>query len=134
MPKVGCVVNGPFDPPMTSEHFISSSDLSVGVRISLAGHLFFIYDADAFTRDYYKTEMGTELAPKLDVMLPEDEAPRAPTPPYTGYGSWDDSMSSVLHLVPKVPRKDFVKLFNNDGKILRFTAKFVDPKPEDVDR
>jgi len=43
-------------------------------------------------------------------------------------------MSSVLHLIPKVPMKDFHKLYNNDGKILRFTAKFTKPKPEDVER
>ena len=31
---------------------------------------------------------------------------RAKTPPYTGYGSWDDSMGSVTHLIPKQPKKD----------------------------
>lgn len=31
---------------------------------------------------------------------------RAKTPPYTGYGSWDDSMGSVTHLIPKLPKKD----------------------------
>merc|ERR1712196_171561 len=60
--------------------------------------------------------------------------PKPPTPPYTGYGSLDNSMSSVLHLIPKVPRRDFHKLYNNDGKILRFTAKFASLKAEDVDR
>ena len=30
---------------------------------------------------------------------------RAKTPPYTGYGSWDDSMGSVTHLIPKLPKK-----------------------------
>merc|ERR1719265_1452320 len=78
--------------------------------------------------------LAQELEAKMDVRLPERAVPRPPTPPYTGYGSWDDSMSSVLHLIPKVPKKDFHKLYNNDGKILRFTAKFVDPKPEDVER
>jgi hypothetical protein len=43
-------------------------------------------------------------------------------------------MGSVTHLIPKPPKKDFIKLFNNEGRILRFTARFVDPKPEDVDR
>jgi hypothetical protein len=43
-------------------------------------------------------------------------------------------MGSVLHLIPKMPKKDFNKLFKNSGKILRFTARFVDPKPEDRDR
>jgi Ca2+-binding EF-hand superfamily protein len=70
----------------------------------------------------------------VDVRLPEREVPRPPTPDYTGYGSWDDSMASVLNLIPKVPRKDFHKLMYNDGKVLRFTGKFANPKPEDVQR
>merc|ERR1719335_1050327 len=95
---------------------------------------FFIYDADEFTRQFYKDVIGCELAPKVDVSLQQKAVPAPPTPPYTGYGSWDDSMSSVLHLIPKVPRKDFHKLYNNDGKVLRFTAKFVNPKSEDMNR
>lgn len=43
-------------------------------------------------------------------------------------------MSSVIHLIPKAPKKDFVKLFNNEGKVLRFTARFANPKPEDQNR
>merc|ERR1711970_253737 len=43
-------------------------------------------------------------------------------------------MTSVLSLIPKQPKKDFVKLFKNNGKIVRFTAKFEDPKPEDAER
>merc|ERR1711937_1115107 len=39
-----------------------------------------------------------------------------------------------LHLIPKVPKKDFHKLYNNEGKILRFTGKFVSPKAEDAER
>merc|ERR1712224_188753 len=93
-----------------------------------------IYDADDLTRQYYRDVMQQQLEDKVDVRLPERSVPRPPTPPYTGYGSWDDSMSSVLHLIPKVPKKDFHKLYNNDGKILRFTGKFVNPSPEDVDR
>jgi len=41
-------------------------------------------------------------------------------------------MASVLNLIPKAPRKDFHKLMYNGNKILRFTAKFARPKPEDV--
>ena len=33
-------------------------------------------------------------------------------------------MSSVLHLIPKKPRKDLAKLFFNEGKVCRFTMKF----------
>merc|ERR1719169_309929 len=43
-------------------------------------------------------------------------------------------MTSVLNLIPKQPKKDFNKLFKNDGKIIRFTARFAKPKPEDAER
>merc|ERR1719222_96707 len=105
------------------------------MNVTLLGNYhFFIYDADDFTRGYFIEELGVQLADKVPVQLPERAVPRAETPPYTGYGSWDDSMASVTHLIPKPPKKDFNKLFNNDGKILRFKAKFNNPKPEDQDR
>jgi len=40
----------------------------------------------------------------------------------------------VHQIMPKPPKPDFVKLFKNDGKILRFTAQLYMPKPEDTDR
>merc|ERR1719146_298762 len=43
-------------------------------------------------------------------------------------------MGSVLNLIPKMPQKDFIKLFKNEGKVIRFTARFKDPKPEDAER
>jgi len=100
----------------------------------LTNYRFFIYDADEFTREYFKEELGTDLGERVDVQLPERAVPRAKTPPYTGYGSWDDSMSSVTHLIPKPPQKDVKKLFQHSGKVLRFKARFVNPKPEDEDR
>lgn len=42
----------------------------------------------------------------LSLMSWEATSGRAKTPPYTGYGSWDDSMGSVTHLIPKLPKKD----------------------------
>lgn len=122
---------GPQDRMPKSKEYVQLENLSVGQEIELVHHKFFIYDADDFTREYFKEALGVELDSKKDVMLPERPTPRAPTPPYTGYGSWDDSMSSVLHLIPKVPRRDFHKLYANDGKVLRFTAKFANPKLED---
>merc|ERR1711904_389385 len=125
---------GPQDQLPKADELVSIDDLYVGAEVTLLNSKFLIYDADDFTRQFYTEVQGIQLEDKLDVRLPERAVPRPPTPPYTGYGSWDDSMSSVLHLIPKVPKKDFHKLYNNDGKILRFTGKFVSPKPEDVDR
>jgi hypothetical protein len=125
---------GPQDQLPKSDELVHISDFYVGAEVHLLNSKFNIYDADEFTRQYYKDVMGQELEPKMDVRLPERAVPRPATPPYTGFGSWDDSMSSVLHLIPKVPKKDFHKLYNNDGKILRFTGKFTKPKAEDAER
>ncbi len=110
-------VRGPTMAPLPEDAFIQAADLYVGQTIQLVQQNFFIYDADPFTRRFFKDELGIDLASKIDVRLPERTIPRPATPPYTGYGSWDDSMGSVLSLVPKVPRKNFQKLFYNDGKV-----------------
>merc|ERR1719379_241461 len=123
---------GPGDPVPDASVWVRIEDFFVGTRITLLNKEFFVYDADDYTRRYFEAAMGVKLADKIDVRLPEREVPRPPTPDYTGYGSWDDSMASVMNLIPKAPRKDFHKLMYNNNKILRFTAKFANPKPEDV--
>jgi len=125
---------GPTDPVVPQDKYVKIEDFYVGARMNLLNRDFFIYDADEFTRQYFAHALGNPLREKIDVRLPEREVPRPPTPDYTGYGSWDDSMASVLNLIPKVPRKDFHKLMYNDGKVLRFTARFANPKPEDEQR
>jgi hypothetical protein len=37
-------------------------------------------------------------------------------------------------LIPEKPKKDFFKAVDNEGKILRFTARLNTRVPEDVDR
>ena len=46
-------------------------------------------------------------------------------PPYNGFGSLEDSKQSCLSLIPQPPKKDFIKMLENDGKILRFAAVMV---------
>mmetsp|Transcript_33036 Transcript_33036/g.98182 ORF Transcript_33036/g.98182 Transcript_33036/m.98182 type:complete len:749 (+) Transcript_33036:71-2317(+) len=135
MPLGTYTLQGPQAQPKQKHEFFQATDFAVGIDVNMLGNNnFFIYDADAFTREYFMEEFGVQLDPKTDVSLPERAVPRAQTPPYTGYGSWEDSLGSVTHLVPKVPKKDFQKLFQHSGKILRFKARFANPKPEDVDR
>lgn len=55
-------------------------------------------------------------------------------PPYNGFGDEEDSLGYVYKLEPKKPKRDFFKYVDNDGKILRFTARFNTQVPEDVDR
>mmetsp|Transcript_100482 Transcript_100482/g.261926 ORF Transcript_100482/g.261926 Transcript_100482/m.261926 type:complete len:707 (-) Transcript_100482:169-2289(-) len=135
IPRGKYQVLSPQDQTRTKADYLNGTDFAVGMEVTLLGNVHLsIYDADDFTRSYFKAEYGVELAPAIDVRMPERAVPKAPEPPYTGYGSWEDSMGSVTHLVPKPPRKDLVKLFENEGKVLRFKAKFANPKVEDVDR
>lgn len=126
-------VYGPMDPELPGDPW-KVEDMYVGLKATFLSSEFLIYDADPFTREYYKQHLGIELADRIDVKLPEREIPRPSTPPYTGYGSWDDSMASVLNLIPKVPRRDFHKLMYNDKKKLGFTAMFANPREEDTNR
>jgi len=128
-------VDGPQSRPRKNSEYVHGHDFEVGMGVTLLGNFhFFIYDADDFTRQHFRDELGRPLAERVKVELPERCVPRAPTPPYTGYGSYDDSMGSVSHLIPKAPKKDIKKLYHHDGKVLRFKARFANPKPEDEDR
>jgi len=134
LPKGKARVLGPMEQCLKDDEYTRILDLQVGKMVNLQGNDFYIYDADEFTRGYFTEELKMPLQPRCDVQLPERSVPRPPTPPYTGFGSWDDSMTSVLSLMPKQPKKDFNKLFKYANKIIRFTAKFADPKPEDAER
>jgi len=127
-------VRSPMEKALAKKDMVQLSDFAVGATIELIGLPFFIYDADQFTREFYKQELGADLEECKDIRLPDRVVPKAPTPPYTGYGSWEDSLGSVYKLMPKPPRKDYQKLFENDKKILRFTAQIHQPKPQDSDR
>ncbi|CAD7942901.1 unnamed protein product [Amoebophrya sp. A25] len=124
MPKGKMSLRGPMDSAYQDDEYVNIADFSIGQRLEMYNMSFFLYDADGFTREYFAKDMPQPLAEKIDVRLPEKDVPRAVTPPYTGYGSWDDSMASVISLIPKKPRKDLAKLFFNEGKTLRFSAKF----------
>eukprot|EP00928_Gymnodinium_smaydae_P024385 TRINITY_DN1973_c0_g6_i1.p1 TRINITY_DN1973_c0_g6~~TRINITY_DN1973_c0_g6_i1.p1 ORF type:complete len:773 (+),score=190.71 TRINITY_DN1973_c0_g6_i1:80-2320(+) len=134
LPRGKVALLGPMEPAKKKHEHICATDFSVGRVHELLGYQFYVYDADPFTRQYFESELGQTLAERQDVRLPERVVARPKTPPYTGYGSWEDSMGSVTYLVPKVPKKDFKKLYENEGKILRFTARYHGGNPEDEDR
>ena len=118
----------------TDESNLMLTQFAVGDTVDLIYNKFFVYDADKFTREWLLAHYQTVLEDRIDPSLSEASArPKAaiPTPPYTGFGSWDDSMGSVFALSPKQPQKDLFKLFVNEGKVLRVNCEFVNPSVED---
>jgi hypothetical protein len=134
MPRDVQEVKGLLQQARRKDEYVSVTDLAVGQIQYLMNNKFYIYDADDFTRAYFRQELGIELDETKDVRLPERTVPRPPTPPYNGYGSWDDSMGNVHHLLPQPPRRDTVKLFEQSGKVLRFMARIHNGRAEDADR
>ena len=45
--------------------------------------------------------------------------------PYTGFGTLEDSKQSCDTLIPQPPKKDFIKMLENDGLVLRYEAIMV---------
>lgn len=46
-------------------------------------------------------------------------------PPYNGFGTLEDSLQNCLRLQPERPKKDYVKLMENDHRVLRYEAVLV---------
>mmetsp|Transcript_22425 Transcript_22425/g.78593 ORF Transcript_22425/g.78593 Transcript_22425/m.78593 type:complete len:763 (-) Transcript_22425:246-2534(-) len=118
-----------------SEDYYNEDDLAVGKYLNVLGRNILLYDADAYTKEWYKAVKGLDFSDSVvDV---EEKAPppvEVPPPPPTGFGSEEDSLGSFKYLVPKPPKKDWVKLMENEGKVLRFVAKLANPRPIDVKR
>lgn len=89
-------------------------------------------DCDEYTRRFYAdvNAQGTPgIEPQAAQGIPfEVEGPSKPEqilPPYNGYGTVEDSLGSCKYLVLKPPKKDFVKMLENEHKVLRFVARMV---------
>jgi Ca2+-binding EF-hand superfamily protein len=97
-----------------------------------------ICDCDEFTRQYYKTKYGTEFE-AIKVDRPCLPGPEREVPPYNGFGSYEDSLGNCDSLVPKPPKRDFMKFMEKDrngleGNTLRFAAVLVSKNKVDKDR
>lgn len=122
--------------PENDEDYYKVLDFRVGSTIDVYGRKFFVYACDEFTKAYYQRShsWSEKEFPQVKIEQPKAEVAQVQPPPYTGYGTEEDSLGSFLHLVPKPPKKNFKKLMEDDKKTLRFLSKFVTNKPEDINR
>lgn len=85
----------------------------------------FRHDCDDYTKAYYKSKFGVQEFQSVQVSLPSPKPTEPELQPYNGFGSLEDSKQSCLTLIPQPPKKDVIKMLENDGKILRFAARMV---------
>lgn len=113
---------------------LRDADLRCGAYVSIFNREFLLTDCDAFTRSYYQDKYGTQQIPVKVRSEERVPVPAIPIPPPTGFGSEEDSLSSVYHLHPTAPKKNFKWAQRNSRKVLRFRAKLQDPKREEIMR
>ncbi|XP_026151493.1 EF-hand domain-containing family member C2 isoform X2 [Mastacembelus armatus] len=121
------------------EEFYKDCDLTVGGEINVWGRRVVITDCDDFTKDYYRLKYGIDDFTRVQYKAPAAPPPPRFVPPYNGFGSEEDSLSSCQGLLPKPPQKDFRKFMEKDrcgleSNVLNFRAKMVTADPVDRER
>jgi len=114
-------------------------DLVIGNFINVWGRKLLICSCDEFTQEYYKSKYGIEDYTPIKYQAEKEEPNERETPPYNGFGSEEDTLSNCLSLIPKPPKRDFIKFMEKDrhgleSNVLRFIAKMDTQKPIEIDR
>ena len=115
------------------EKYYVAEDFRCGNFIQVYGRPFMLCRVDKATFDWYKAR-GIKQVP-VKVEEEQSRIIKHVIPPYNGWGSEADSITSCMHLVPKPVKRDMLRFLENQGQTLRFKAKFASPlTPADAER
>ncbi len=108
------------------KQYYKPADFGMGKTVNIFSRNFTVYDMDNFTKAFYYQNFGDkEFTPINDENVIGPQAKphnKMEIAPYNGYGSLEDSLQNCLYLVPEPPKKDYIKLMENEHKVLRYEA------------
>ncbi|KAM8858253.1 EF-hand domain-containing family member C2 isoform 1-T1 [Synchiropus picturatus] len=121
------------------EECYKDCDLMLGREVNVWGRKVILTECDDFTKHHYRTKYGIEDFTPVQYKSPPVPKPARLVPPYNGFGSEEDSLSSCQGLLPKPPRKDFCKFMEKDrcgldSNVMSFNAKMVTTDEVDKER
>jgi Ca2+-binding EF-hand superfamily protein len=115
------------------------NDLIVGAYLNVWGRKILLCDCDDFTKQFYCAKYNINDFQSIQFPQETPRKVKPEIPPHTGFGSEEDSLSSYYNLIPKAPRKDYIKFMLKDraglnSNILRFVANMKTSKGIDSER
>jgi len=116
------------------KEYFTPKDFAIGQTLTIYGRRFLLYDCDNFTKGFYYNHFGTTDFTPIEVKGKAKELPKMEIAEYNNFGSIEDSLQSCNSLIPQPPKKDFIKMLENDHKELRFEAIMDTSRPEDKGR
>mmetsp|Transcript_3328 Transcript_3328/g.7418 ORF Transcript_3328/g.7418 Transcript_3328/m.7418 type:complete len:471 (-) Transcript_3328:16-1428(-) len=119
--------------PKNDGSFYTFQDLATAETLEIYSRAFRLYDCDDFTREFYRGYMGIEQDSQ-EIIAPEPQHVQMGYPPHSGLGSEEDALASCLHLTPRPPRKDEIKLMSQEGQALRFEGRMANGVADDSAR
>nr|KAJ3415719.1 EF-hand domain-containing protein 1 [Polyrhizophydium stewartii] len=111
-------------------------DFRIGSVVNVLGRPFLIRDCDDYTKRFYSENADVPIDSLKAIPIDGDnhDSQEQEIPPYNGFGTVEDSLGSCKYLVLKPPKKDFIKMLENEHKVLRFVARMESKHKEDKDR
>ncbi|KAK5852858.1 hypothetical protein PBY51_006697 [Eleginops maclovinus] len=118
------------------EEYYSPKDFQLGQTMQLRGRRFRLYDCDGFTKDYYqKNHPDIQMKPsEVPKRTDLDQKWKKEVPPYNGFGSIEDSLQNCLSLIPEPPKKNVLKMLENNNKVLCYSVRLESQNPDDEGR
>ncbi|XP_071286357.1 EF-hand domain-containing family member C2 [Agelaius tricolor] len=121
------------------QEFYKDSDLKIGAVINVWGRQILLCDCDEFTKEHYRKKYGIVDFTPIEYKTPPPPKPEKIIPPYNGFGSEEDSLSSCKGVVVQAPHKDYRQFlvkdrYGMDSFILRYAAKLITDIAVDKDR